>query len=149
MVSPVSRRVLEISNGSTNPRRRVFLGAFGHDKMRSDGVDAMAFAVFSSKWAFPVACMLRGRIMRFSALRSEHGAISQKMLSSSLKLLEQQGLVERRHYPSIPPRVEYNLTEIGEELIARLLPLGMLIAEARTRAGADHPQKIAQNHHMW
>lgn len=109
--------------------------------MRSGSVDGMAFAVFNSKWTLPIACMLRGRIVRFSALRSEHGAISQKMLSSSLKRLEQQGLVERRHYPSIPPRVEYNLTEVGEELIDRLLPLGVLITGARIRAGADHPKQ--------
>ena len=98
--------------------------------------DHPPLALFGSKWTLQVACILRGRIVRFGALQREHGVISQKVLSASLKLLEQRGLVERRHYPCIPPRVEYNLTEIGEDLVEAILPLGALIAKAQIRANA-------------
>ncbi len=94
-----------------------------------------AFAVFASKWTLPIAYSLRGRVVRFGVLRVERSDISQKMLSSSLKLLERHGLVERRCYPVIPPRVEYSLTDVGEEVLERLAPLGLLIAGARDRVG--------------
>ena len=105
------------------------------------------FAVFASKWTLPVAYALRGRVVRFGVLRAEQGDISQKMLSSSLKLLERQGLVERRCYNVIPPRVEYSLTDEGEELIERLSPLGLLIARARRRVAPMglHPSAKVQS----
>lgn len=105
--------------------------------MSTGQIDLEAFAVFTSKWTLPIAYALRGRVVRFGVLRAEQPDISQKMLSSCLKLLERQGLVERRHYPVIPPRVEYNLTREGEELVDGLAPLATLVAGARSRAGAD------------
>ena len=105
--------------------------------MSATGLELETFAVFASKWTLPVAYALRGRVVRFGVLRAEQGIISQKMLSSCLKLLESQGLVERRCYNVIPPRVEYCLTDEGEELIERLAPLGLLIAGARHRASAN------------
>ena len=108
--------------------------------MSAASIDPGTFAVFASKWTLPVASALRGRVVRFGVLRSEHSDISQKMLSNSLKLLERQGLVERQHYPVIPPRVEYRLTEAGEQLLERLEPLGLLIAGARESVEADGNQ---------
>ena len=105
--------------------------------MSATGMDLETFAVFASKWTLPIAYALRGRVVRFGVLRAEQRFVSQKMLSSSLKLLERQGLVERRCYNVIPPRVEYNLTREGEELIERLAPLGLLIDKARDRVGAN------------
>lgn len=51
--------------------------------------------------------------LRFNELKRNLG-ISQRMLSLTLKELERDGLVNRTHYPTIPPKVEYNLTEMGE-----------------------------------
>ena len=103
--------------------------------MSVSAIELRTFDLFASKWTVPVACALRGRVVRFGVLRAEQREISQKMLSSSLKLLERQGLVERRHYPVIPPRVEYRLTVAGEEVIARLIPLAALIAQAAVERG--------------
>lgn len=122
--------------------------------MSSTSIEPGTFAVFASKWTLPVASALRGRVVRFSVLRSERRDISQKMLSNSLKLLERQGLVQRRHYPVIPPGVEYRLTEAGEQLLERLEPLGLLIAGARERIEADGHQNAnskvrGSNLHRW
>lgn len=105
--------------------------------MKTTAMELETFAVFASKWTLPIAYALRGRVVRFGVLRAEQRVVSQKMLSSSLKLLESQGLVQRRCYNVIPPRVEYSLTDEGEELLERLAPLGLLIAKARHRVGAN------------
>jgi DNA-binding HxlR family transcriptional regulator len=51
--------------------------------------------------------------MRYSELRRDIGDISQKMLTQTLRYLERVGLVERKIYPVVPPKVEYSLTELG------------------------------------
>lgn len=109
-------------------------------------IEFRTFDLFASKWTLPVACALRGRVVRFGVLRAEQREISQKMLSSSLKLLERRGLVERRHYPVIPPRVEYRLTDAGEDVIARLIPLVALIAQASAERGTDEALRDGGHH---
>jgi DNA-binding HxlR family transcriptional regulator len=54
--------------------------------------------------------------LRFSQLRSEVEGISQKMLTQTLRALERDGLVHRHAYPTIPPKVEYRLTPLGQSL---------------------------------
>ena len=56
--------------------------------------------------------------MRFSELRDEIGGISHKMLTQNLRMLEHNGLVERTVHPTVPPRVDYHLTEAGDALRA-------------------------------
>lgn len=98
--------------------------------MSTSSIELKTLAVFASKWTLPVALSLRGRVVRFGVIRAEQRNISQKTLSRSLKLLEHQGLVERRHYPVIPPRVEYRLTDLGEDVIDRIIPLAGLLVQA-------------------
>ncbi|HUJ60224.1 MAG TPA: helix-turn-helix domain-containing protein [Kofleriaceae bacterium] len=54
--------------------------------------------------------------LRFSRLRDAIGGISQKMLTKTLRELERDGLVTRRVHPTVPPRVDYKLTRLGEQL---------------------------------
>ena len=61
-------------------------------------------------------------------LRRTVDGISEKMLASTLRTLEADGLVERTVYPEVPPRVEYALTARGDELMARMMPLMEWIA---------------------
>lgn len=72
-------------------------------------------AVLANKWALYVLGALRrhDRPMRFNELRRLLDGVSQKMLTQTLRALERDGLLSRTVYPTVPPRVEYALTELG------------------------------------
>ena len=73
---------------------------------------------FGDKWSVLVILVLGDfGVMRFNELNQEIGDVSQKMLSTTLKTLEADGLVARKAYLVIPPKVEYQLTEIGQSLL--------------------------------
>lgn len=80
------------------------------------------------KWTVLVVGKLGGGPLRFNELRAAVGGISQKMLTTTLRGLERDGFVTRTVFPTIPPRVDYELTELGHEL---LVPVGALGAWAR------------------
>ncbi|MBB2947251.1 DNA-binding HxlR family transcriptional regulator [Actinoplanes lutulentus] len=88
------------------------------DLARADSLAREIFSDVANKWAFLIIEFLGQRTMRFSELRNEIGGISHKMLTQNLRMLERNGLVERTVYPTIPPRVEYTLTEAGDGLRA-------------------------------
>lgn len=68
------------------------------------------------KWTVLVVGMLGSGKKRFSELRREVGGISQKMLTTTLRQLERDGFVIRTVFPTIPPKVEYELTDLGRDL---------------------------------
>lgn len=68
------------------------------------------------KWTVLVVELLSDGPMRFNELRRAIGNVSQKMLTSTLRGLERDGLVTRTVFPTIPPRVDYQLTDLGNEL---------------------------------
>lgn len=73
---------------------------------------------FGDKWSVLVLVILgAGGTLRFNAISSTIGDISQKMLTVTLRTLEADGLVKRKVYPEIPPRVEYELTDLGKSLL--------------------------------
>ena len=75
----------------------------------------------SSKWAMLILITLdANEVMRFNDLQKSIGDISQRMLSVTLRTLEADGLIGRKAYPEIPPRVEYSLTSRGLSLIPYL-----------------------------
>ena len=81
---------------------------------------------FGDKWSMLVLFMLHRSetgILRFNEIRRLMTDCSQKMLSQTLKNLEQSHLVHREVYPEVPPRVEYSLTETGKSLIPALTSL--------------------------
>ncbi|HEV2960772.1 MAG TPA: helix-turn-helix domain-containing protein [Candidatus Angelobacter sp.] len=80
------------------------------------------------KWSVQVVVHLGGGTRRFSELRRMIEGISQRMLTLTLKGLERDGLISRTVYPTIPPRVEYQLTRLGRSL---LLPIRGLETWAR------------------
>ncbi len=69
------------------------------------------------KWTANVIALLGTGTMRFSDIRRSVDGISQRMLTVTLRALERDGLVDRRVYPVIPPRVEYTLTDLGQSLL--------------------------------
>ncbi|MGA8114593.1 MAG: helix-turn-helix domain-containing protein [Actinocatenispora sp.] len=68
------------------------------------------------RWTLLVLYALGTGTLRFSALRHRVEGVSQKMLTQTLRGLERDGIVRRRVYPTVPPKVEYSLTPLGEEL---------------------------------
>ncbi|GIG34642.1 winged helix-turn-helix transcriptional regulator [Cellulomonas pakistanensis] len=77
----------------------------------------------TSKWGVLVLVALSERTLRWGELRRLVEGISEKMLASTLRTLEADGLVLREATPSIPPRVDYSLTPLGRDLADHLLPL--------------------------
>ncbi len=71
-----------------------------------------------SKWNAAIVLHLRRDTKRFSELQREIGHISQKALTASLRALERDGFILRTGYATIPPRVDYALTELGIEALA-------------------------------
>jgi DNA-binding HxlR family transcriptional regulator len=69
------------------------------------------------KWTLVVITRLRADKRRFNELRREITGISQKTLTATLRELERDGFISRTLYPTIPPRVDYELTELGRELV--------------------------------
>ncbi|WBU39040.1 winged helix-turn-helix transcriptional regulator [Homoserinibacter sp. YIM 151385] len=77
----------------------------------------------TSRWGVLVVLSLTNGTHRWSELRRAVDGISEKMLASTLRQLQADGLVDRVAHPVIPPHVEYSLTSRGEELAGVLLPL--------------------------
>src|SRR3974377_2356198 len=85
------------------------------------------------KWSVLVVALLGDDRKRFSDLRRSIEGISQRMLTLTLKALERDGLGRRAVHPTIPPRVEYELTELGRTL---LVPVMGLAEWAQANRGA-------------
>lgn len=76
------------------------------------------------KWSMLTVIILHDHgTLRFNELDNLIDAISQRMLTVTLKTLEADGLVSRKMYPQIPPKVEYTLTPLGESLVSPLMAL--------------------------
>ena len=88
------------------------------DLARADSLAREIFSDVANKWAFLIIEFLGQGTMRFTELRREVGGISHKMLTQNLRMLERNGLIERTVHPTVPPRVEYTLTEPGQGLRA-------------------------------
>ena len=89
----------------------------------SCGLEA-ALQVIGGKWKLLILWALRGAPRRFGDLRRQIPGISEKMLIQQLKELEADGMVSRKDFKEVPPRVEYALTSFGESLHGALAPLG-------------------------
>lgn len=70
----------------------------------------------ADKWSLLVIALLERRTMRFTELRHRIDGISQRMLTTTLRHLERDGLVRRTVHPVVPPRVDYELTPLGATL---------------------------------
>jgi DNA-binding HxlR family transcriptional regulator len=85
------------------------------------------------KWSILTIAMLSRGTMRFSELKRSLGSISQKVLTSTLRGLERDGYVLRIVTPTIPPRVDYELTELGRDVLAPVSILAGWAIENRGR----------------
>ncbi|MFF4357081.1 winged helix-turn-helix transcriptional regulator [Streptomyces sp. NPDC001604] len=88
------------------------------DLRRADSLGREIFSDVANKWALLIIEALGDGTLRFSELRDRVEGISHKMLTQNLRMLERNGLAERTVHPTVPPRVEYTLTEAGRGLRA-------------------------------
>ena len=77
---------------------------------------ATAVSLVGGKWKLLIIRNLLARPWRFNALKKDLDGISQKVLTDSLRSMEEDGLILRTVYPEVPPRVEYSLSSLGESL---------------------------------
>ena len=76
-----------------------------------------ALELIGGKWKGVILWYLKDGTLRYSELKRHLGSITQKMLTQTLRELEKDGLVTRKVYPVVPPKVEYTITKNGKKLI--------------------------------
>lgn len=77
--------------------------------------------IVGGKWKLPIICLLAGDVpVRYGVLKKRLGNITNMMLAQSLKELEAEGMINRKQYNEIPPKVEYSLTDEAKKLIGIL-----------------------------
>jgi DNA-binding HxlR family transcriptional regulator len=94
---------------------------------------ASVLARVGDKWSVLVIMMLSDGPKRFNELKRMIEGISQRMLTLTLRGLERDGLVTRTVFPTIPPRVDYDLTDLGRGLRQPVLALGQWAMEHQTQ----------------
>lgn len=90
-----------------------------------------AVRMLGDKWTLLVLMLLAERAHRFNELHRRVDGISQRMLTRTLRALEDDGLVVRTVFPTVPPAVEYDLTERGRELLVPLSSLADWVVRGR------------------
>ncbi|WP_327142771.1 winged helix-turn-helix transcriptional regulator [Nocardia sp. NBC_01327] len=100
---------------------------------------SVAIDVVGGKWKLHLMWVLGDGPKRFGEIRRLLTGVSEKVLTENLRHLESSGVVHREIYPEIPPRVEYSLTPLGEDLNQALRPLEHWGDRNRTRLLASAP----------
>ncbi len=77
---------------------------------------ATTLQLIGSKWKILIMRNLMSRPWRFNELKKDLEGVSQKVLTDSLRSMEEDGIVIRTVYPEVPPKVEYSLSELGESM---------------------------------
>ncbi|WP_190972787.1 winged helix-turn-helix transcriptional regulator [Bifidobacterium tissieri] len=95
----------------------------------------VTLTLISDKWKMLIVRDLLDGTKRFGELRRSIGNISQKVLTSNLRQMEEDGLVNRKVYAEVPPRVEYSLTETGRSL--------KLVVDAMWQWGEQYKERLA------
>ena len=118
-----------------------------HEECRAVG---QALDRIGDKWTVMVVGTLSKGPTRFNAMMRAIGGVSHRMLTLTLRGLERDGLVRRTAYPTIPPKVEYELTELGRSLIGPLKALATWAQRNRpameaARARFDQPEEGSPN----
>lgn len=93
-------------------------------------------SLISDRWKVLIIRDLLGGTKRFGELRKSVGNVSQKVLTANLRSMEECGLLSRKVYPEVPPRVEYTLTETGMSLKP--------VLDAMWAWGEEYKKKVAE-----
>ena len=105
---------------------------------------AEVLASVGDKWTIMVVGALSKGSLRYTEIQRRVSGISQRMLTMTLKRLEVDGLVTRTLFPSVPPRVDYELTELGQTLRGALVPLHVWASRNRQTIAANRMHAAAK-----
>lgn len=129
-------------------RRPLALRSDGQgDPQTCDTISDM-LARIGDKWSLLIVSTLGDGSLRFNELRRQIGDISQKMLSSTLKVLERDGMITRTVAATVPPQVEYELTDLGRELLVPVLALAEWTKQNTPRIVAARAVYDARSAHV-
>lgn len=103
-------------SGSIRLMRTSFAGPQGFGVFESHCPTRQVLDLIADKWTVLIIRRLADGTLRFAQLRRSVDGISQKVLTNKLHSLERDGIVTRRIYASVPPKVEYSLTALGRSL---------------------------------
>lgn len=127
-----------------NPTADTVAPAGAHDDHAQCKALARVLDRIGDKWTIMVVGGLSNGPVRFNALLRMIDGVSHRMLTLTLRGLEQDGLVKRTVYPTVPPKVEYQLTDVGRSLIEPLSALSLwaqknlpAIEAARATSGSE------------
>ena len=117
----------------------------------------LALHVVGGKWKMPILWRLNRRVWRYNELRRELPGISHKMLTQQLREMERHGMIARTVYAVVPPRVEYDLTELGRTVVPIIEQLrswgssyrrrrstSVGVPRASPTPSGDHPTKASR-----
>jgi DNA-binding HxlR family transcriptional regulator len=110
------------------PRHSEVTEKFPHQSEDCRAVSAVLARV-GDKWSVLIIMLLHDGPRRFNEMKRMVGGISQRMLTLTLRGLERDGLVKRTVFPTIPPRVDYELTDLGRSLAKPVRALGQWAQE--------------------
>lgn len=103
----------------------------------------LSVSLFSGKWKTTIICKLMDGTKRYGELKKLIVGINHKMLAEQLRELEQAGIVHREVYPVVPPKVEYALTELGEQLKPAIRLLQQWGSQFGTELPLESPAPIS------
>lgn len=107
------------------------------DCVETIGLVRDVLARIGDKWTVLIVTALASGPMRFTALHGQVAGISQRMLGHTLRLLHRDGLVTRTAYAEVPPRVEYELTALGQSLAQAVDHLVLWVRDNRSAIAAN------------
>jgi DNA-binding HxlR family transcriptional regulator len=105
---------------------------------------ADVLATIGDKWTIMVVGTLSKGPLRYNEIQRRVGGISQRMLTLTLKRLEIDGIVTRTLFPSVPPRVDYELTQLGQTLRGALVPLHLWAAQNKETIAINRIRAVAK-----
>ncbi|MGC1547423.1 MAG: helix-turn-helix domain-containing protein [Rhodanobacter sp.] len=107
---------------------------------------ADVLASVGDKWTIMVVGALSNGPLRYNEVQRRISGISQRMLTLTLKRLETDGIVTRTLYPTVPPRVDYELTELGQTLRGALVPLGIWASKNKETVARNRMEVMRKLH---
>lgn len=96
-------------------------------------------------WKMPILWRLKDKVMRYGELKKDIPRITHKMLTSQLRELEEEGFINRKVYPVVPPKVEYSITKRGKKAIPVIETIRTYGLELMKECGVEHKTKLKQH----